>query len=160
MRGRSRSVGAAETPGVAKKETPLRRAVWWSGLVSAELLIGIHVTLTPMHLQEKFYIGVLFCVGNGLLFLALLLLTDRRLRLAGWLLGTIVCLGEFGGFIVSRTVGLPQDYRETWAAGTEDYLGLACLVLEAVFIAAAAAALRRQSGSTARATGLTLPSVR
>lgn len=136
------------------QEAPVTRSLWWSALGSAELLIGIHVDLIPMHLREKFYIGVLFCIGNGLLLLALLLLTDRRLRIAGWLLGIVVCLGEFGGFVASRTVGLPLGYHETWATETEDYLGLACLVLEAVFITAAVIALRRSATTSWRPGGL------
>ncbi|MGH3265683.1 MAG: hypothetical protein ACRDNS_27240, partial [Trebonia sp.] len=106
--------------------------------ITLELLIGIHVALTPMLLEEKFYIGVLFTVGNAAFFAAMLFLISQRLRLVGWLLGAATCVVEFAGFIASRTTGLPQGYHETWASAPEDLLGLVCLLAEIVFIAAAA----------------------
>lgn len=109
----------------------------WIALVLLQLNIGIHVALTPMHLEEKFYIGVLFTIGNTALFAAMLLLVSERLRAIGWLLGTATSVAEFAGFILSRTVGLPQGYKEAWATAPEDYLGLVCLVLEVAFVALA-----------------------
>lgn len=106
----------------------------WVALVALEVNIGIHVALTPMHLEEKFYIGVLFTVGNAALFAAMLLLISSRLRTIGWLLGAATSTVEFVGFVVSRTVGLPQGYKETWANAPEDYLGLVCLAVEVVFV--------------------------
>ncbi|MGH8888180.1 MAG: hypothetical protein ACRDV3_00280 [Acidothermaceae bacterium] len=116
--------------------------VRWVALIAIELLIGIHVALTPMHLDEKFYVGVLFTIGNAAFFVAMLFLISVRLRLIGWLLGAATCVVEFGGFIASRTVGLPEGYKETWASAPEDLLGLISLVAEVVFVAAAAYALR------------------
>jgi hypothetical protein len=107
-----------------------------------EGVIVIHLWLTPMHLTEKLYIGVLFTVGNVLLLLALALLFSRRGQVAGWLLGAAVCAGELVGFVLSRTVGLPMDYHGTWLAEREDYLGLASLLCEVVFLAVAASQLR------------------
>lgn len=109
----------------------------WTALIALELLIGIHVALTPMHLAEKFYIGVLFTIGNAAFFIAMLLLISRRWRITGWLLGTATCIVEFVGFIASRTIGLPDGYKETWASAPEDLLGLACLAIEVAFVAIA-----------------------
>jgi hypothetical protein len=114
---------------------------WVAGLAIAGV-IAIHVELTPMHLVEKPYIGVLFAVGNALLLVALTLLYSRRHQAAGWLLGAAVCAGELVGFVLSRTVGLPLNYHGTWAAQPEDYLGLASLVCELVFLTVAAIRLR------------------
>ncbi|MFL6137748.1 MAG: hypothetical protein ACJ74O_08120 [Frankiaceae bacterium] len=111
-------------------------------VISIEVVIVIHLVLTPMHLEEKLYIGVLFAVGNGLLLVAMALLFTRRGQWAGWLLGTVVCLGEFLGFVLSRTVGLPMGYHGTWAAETEDYLGLVSLAFELAFVVAAWTHLR------------------
>ncbi len=69
-----------------------------------------------MHLEEKFYIGVLFTIGNVASFVAMLLLIGERLRAIGWLLGAATSVAQFAGFVVSRTIGLPGGYKETWAA--------------------------------------------
>lgn len=122
-------------------------AIRWIAIAAAEITVGIHVALAPMHLDEKFYIGVLFCIGSGLLTLAAFLLTERVTRPVGWLLGAVVNLGMIGGFIASRTVGLPLGYHETWASQPEDLLGLATLAAEAVFVICAVVALTRHRPS-------------
>jgi hypothetical protein len=91
--------------------------------------IAIHVYLAPAHLAEMPYIGVGFVVASVLSAVALVLvLMDRPV---GWLLGTALCLGMAGLFVVSRIVGLP-GYHEAW---TSDHsLGLWALLPEAVFV--------------------------
>jgi hypothetical protein len=91
--------------------------------------IAIHVYLAPDHLAELPYIGVGFVVASVLCAVALLLvLCERR---AGWLLGTALCVGMAGVFVVSRVVGLP-DYHEAWTSDSS--LGLWSLLLEAGFV--------------------------
>ncbi|WP_188897611.1 hypothetical protein [Microlunatus endophyticus] len=111
-------------------------ALRWLAVVVAFSNLGIHVYLAPMHLDEKFYIGVLFLAGSGALAVAIVgLATDRdRLRTAAWLLGTATSVVMFLAFVASRTVGLPGGYLETWAQGPEDVMGLASLGLEVVFV--------------------------
>jgi hypothetical protein len=118
-------------------------AARWAAIVAIEVVIVIHLVLTPMHLTETFYIGVLFSVGNGLLFAAILLMVAGRWQAYGWLLGALVCAGEFVGFVLSRTVGLPQGYHEAWASAPEDYLGLASLFFELVVVVIALDVWRR-----------------
>jgi hypothetical protein len=113
----------------------------WIAVAAVAVVIAIHAVITPMHLEEMFYIGVLFSVGNGLLFVAMMLLAGERHQPAGWLLAGAVCAGEFVGFVLSRTVGLPMGYHETWASAPEDYLGLVSLFLELVVVTAAVRAL-------------------
>jgi hypothetical protein len=94
--------------------------------------IAIHVYLAPDHLAELPYIGVGFVVASVLCAVALLLvLCERR---AGWLLGTALCVGMAGVFVVSRVVGLP-DYHEAWTSDSS--LGLWSLLPEAGFVALA-----------------------
>jgi hypothetical protein len=114
----------------------------WLAAAAIEGVIVIHLWLTPMHLTEKLYIGVLFAVGNGLLLVGLALLFSRRRQTAGWLLSAAVCAGELVGFVLSRTVGLPMDYHGTWLSEREDYLGLASLLCEVIVLAVAAVQLR------------------
>lgn len=111
-------------------------------LTAAGVNIGVHASLTPDHLQEMRYVGVLFIIGNVCMFLAMLLLYDGRTSDVGWLLGSLTCAAEILAFVLSRTAGLPNGYHERWAAGGEDYLGLVSVAAEALFIAAAAVAVR------------------
>lgn len=64
--------------------------VRWIAIVTAFVNLGIHVYLSPMHLQEKFYIGVLFLIGSAALAVVVVgLATDRdRPRTLAWLLAS------------------------------------------------------------------------
>lgn len=125
-------------------------ATRWAAVVALELNIGVHAALTPMHLQEKLYVGLLFTMGNVALFAAMLLLMSERLRMFGWLLGAATSVVEFAGFVVSRTIGLPQGYKENWTAAPEDYLGLLCLAVEAMFVVLASRAMTSRQFPTRR----------
>jgi hypothetical protein len=110
--------------------------------------IGIHMAMTPDHLGEKFYIGVLFVIGTGVLCLAVLGLgLPGPVRSWSWVLGSAVCVVMFGLFIASRTVGLPAGYLEGWF--TDYALGVVSLPFEVIFVACAAACLRLHWASPA-----------
>jgi hypothetical protein len=104
--------------------------------------IAIHVYLTPDHLKEMPYIGVGFVISAVLCAVALVLvLMDRP---SGWVLGTALCIGMAGLFVISRVVGLP-DYHEAW---TSDHsLGLWALLPEVVFVGLAYLRLRQHQKS-------------
>jgi hypothetical protein len=123
----------------------------WPGVVARAAVtinIGLHVWLTPMHLEEMPYIGVLFCVGNAALLAALLLLLSSRGAAVGWLLLAATAAAEAALFVASRTGGLPSGYLEPWFGEPEDTLGLFCLVTDVAMIACAVASvrLRRANG--------------
>lgn len=115
----------------------------WVAIIVAFLNLGIHVYLIPMHLQEKFYIGVLFGIGSVALAVAIVgLATDRdRVRTLAWLLGSGTSLVMLIAFVLSRTVGLPGGYLETWAQSPEDIMGLTSLGLELVFVSCCLASI-------------------
>ncbi|MGH7919907.1 MAG: hypothetical protein ACREQM_08185 [Candidatus Dormibacteraceae bacterium] len=115
-------------------------------IAAAFMNLGIHVALTPMHLSEMPYIGVLFVIASGLLGVVVVgLASDRdRLRTAAWMGGSAVCAAAFIAFVISRTSGLPLGYHEAWMGAIEDLLGLTCLFLELVFLGCAAISLSRQ----------------
>lgn len=117
----------------------------WIAIAAAFVNLGVHTALTPMHLEEVRYVGVLFILGSTLLGAVIVGLSSDRdsLRTLAWLGGAAVCAVEIVLFVISRTGGLPGGYREAWVGQTEDWLGLASLVVEAVFIACAAHGLTR-----------------
>jgi heme A synthase len=122
----------------------------WLAIGAAFVNLGIHLYLTSDHLEEKFYIGVLFIIATGLLGMVMVGLgSDRdRLRTIAWTGGALVCAVEFILYVLSRTTGLPGGYLEGWLGETEDLLGLATLFVELVFIGCAVASL-----TTTRRTG-------
>ena len=94
----------------------------------------IHLFLAPEYLDEKTYVGVLFLLGAaGCAVTAVLLARDRWDRRA-WGLGSLISVGMFAGFVLSRTVGLPGFHEEEW-----ELSGVISLILEAGFVGLAVA---------------------
>lgn len=91
----------------------------------------LHALLVPDHLEEKFYIGVLFAVGSAVMLMVAVALGAAWRPLAAWLTGAIASLGMIIGFTLSRTVGLPYGYYE---AGWEPPYGPLSLLVEGLFV--------------------------
>ena len=113
-----------------------RTRIWPVAAACAGANAAVHLYLAPVHLTEKPYIGVLFIIGSALLLAAVGGLVWSRTRVAAWWLGGAVSVGMCAGYIASRTIGLPSGYHETW----NDPFGTACLILEAIYLAAFVAA--------------------
>ncbi|WP_369244924.1 hypothetical protein [Streptomyces sp. R41] len=93
----------------------------------------LHTLLVPDHLEEMFYIGVLFVVGSAIMLVVAVALVIMKHPLVAWLTGTLVSLGMIVGFALSRTVGLPGGYYE---AGWEPPYGPLSLLVEGLFVLA------------------------
>lgn len=76
------------------------------------------------------YIGILFLVGSVVMLAVAAALVLQRQPFGAWLIGAITSIGMIVGFLLSRTVGLP-DYRE---AGWEPPYGVLSLVVEGIFV--------------------------
>lgn len=108
----------------------------WSAASGCALAnAGVHLYLVPAHLTEASYVGVLFVVGAAGLLTTAAGLLQPRTRAVAWWLGAAVSAGMLASYVASRTVGLPLGYHEGWA----DPYGVACLLLEATYLAAFAA---------------------
>ena len=107
------------------------------GVTTALALAAIHLVEMPEDYEEMPYLGVLFGIGGVLLLTAVIGLTRRSWSRIAWATGSLVAAGMFAGYVMSRTVGLPGMDVEPWG----EPLGVLSLVLETVFLAAAAAAL-------------------
>lgn len=103
--------------------SPLR--MWTAALLL--LTAVVHLPLVPEHLAEAPYIGVLFItLATSCVVLAgLLLVADNR---AVWAATGAVTLLAVVGFLLSRTVGLPElaDEVGNWT----EPLGLPALLAE------------------------------
>lgn len=93
----------------------------------------LHTLLVPDHLEEMFYIGVLFAVGSAVMLVVALALVTMRRAMVAWAAGALVSLGMIVGFLLSRTVGLPNGYYEP---GWEAPYGPLSLLVEGVFVLA------------------------
>ncbi|MER6980005.1 hypothetical protein [Streptomyces carpinensis] len=91
----------------------------------------LHTLLIPDHLEEKFYIGVLFATGSAVMLVVAAGLVLMKRPLAAWLTGALVSLGMIIGFALSRTIGLPFGYYE---AGWEAPYGPLSLLVEGLFV--------------------------
>ncbi|MFF7981955.1 hypothetical protein ACFZDK_22975 [Streptomyces sp. NPDC007901] len=95
--------------------------------------VVLHGLLVPDHLEEKFYIGVLFAVGSVVMLVVAAALVALKRPMAAWLTGAVVSLGMIVGFLLSRTVGLPYGYYEP---GWEPPYGPLSLIVEGLFVLA------------------------
>jgi hypothetical protein len=115
--------------------------------VALILLVGlIHLMDAPDSMTESATKGLLFYANFvGAIVAAVGILLHRTW---GWALGFLVAAGAFLGYVVSRTVGIFGLPPDVWM----EPLGIASLVVEALFIAVALRALsatRRESAERA-----------
>lgn len=109
-------------------------ALRYVAVVAALTSAAVHARLVPEHLEEVPYMGWLFLTGTVLLVLAVVGLLVRPWRRLGWWLGSLVCAAMIAGYVLSRTVGLPQGYKEEWG----DTAGTLSLVVQTIFLLTAA----------------------
>jgi ABC-type uncharacterized transport system permease subunit len=94
------------------------------------LAIGVlHAVLSPEYLSEQTYVGVLFILTAVGAAVVAPWLWFRGGRLP-WLLGGLIAVCTFVGFVASRTVGLPAFKETDW-----ELSGIVSLVLEAIVFA-------------------------
>lgn len=108
----------------------------WRLLASiAAITLGIaHIPLIQEHLAEAPYIGTAFLglAVAGLILGQLLLTTDTT---SVWIAATLLAAADLIGYLLSRTIGLPQIHDDIGHWG--EPLGIVCMTAEAVLLAAA-----------------------
>jgi hypothetical protein len=117
-----------------------------AGMVLIALTGLIHLLVTPEYFEYAAYVGLLFLVnaaGSALSAYGI----SRGARW-GWILGLVIAIGSFVGYIISRTVGLPGAPGILREPFTEPP-GLLSLVVEAAFAGVAAYVLTRRRRTTA-----------
>ena len=116
-----------------KMSTPTNRTNFPGKLawVGASLIAAvglIHLLEAPEELEEATYLGLLFLANSGGAVVAAIGIY-RNYRW-GWRLGTLVAGGAFAGYVISRTIGLPEMPVEEWL----EPLGVLSLLVEGLFI--------------------------
>ena len=106
------------------------KVVRWLGIVIILIIGLIHVIDAPHGFEEATYKGWLFC-ANGIGSLAAAYGIYQK-RSWGWSLGLVIAIGSLAGYVLSRTVGLPQIPAEPdeWL----EPLGVTSVIAEIIFI--------------------------
>ena len=121
--------------------------------VALIFLVGlIHLLVTPEYFEYAAYVGLLFLVNVA--GSALSAYGVYRGARWGWILGLVISVGSFVGYIVSRTAGLPGVPGILREPFTEPP-GLLSLVVEAAFAGVAAYVLTRRRRTTTASSGET-----
>ena len=116
-------------------EPRVARALMLAGVVLILLVGLIHLIDAPDSMSESTTKGLSFYANFvGAIVAALGIFVHRTW---GWTLGTLVAAGAFIGYIVSRTVGIFGLPPDVWM----ESIGIASLVVEALFIVVALRAL-------------------
>ena len=128
-------------------ETRASRPLMLTGVVLILLVGLIHLIDAPDSMTESTTKGLSFYANFvGAIVAALGIFLYRTW---GWALGILVAAGAFIGYIVSRTVGIFGIPPDVWM----EPIGIASLVVEALFIVVALRALTgSRQGSPERAT--------
>ncbi|HEU5034932.1 MAG TPA: hypothetical protein VFT62_09285 [Mycobacteriales bacterium] len=118
---------------------PLRSPLRWLAAVGLVAAAVSHMPPVQEHLEEAPWVGVSFIV-LGVVFsmlAAVLLMRDTRLA---WLGSGVLCLAAVVGYVLSRTVGLPQigDDVGNW---TGEAMGVLAITSEGLTIVLALFAL-------------------
>lgn len=114
------------------------RNILWAGIILILVTGLIHLVETPEYLEENTTVGVLFIlnvIGSVVSAAGIY----RHARDWGWGLGVLVAGGAFVAYVLSRTTGFLGFYEGEWG----EPLGVASLVVEALFVIVAARALSR-----------------
>jgi hypothetical protein len=141
---RARMPAAAGPRGGRWLLTPLRSPLRFPAAVLALVAAFAHVPVTPEHLVEAPYIGVLFIVltASFTVLATALLLADSA---AAWTALGAGCALAVAGFVISRTLGLPlmSDDVGDWL----NPLGLVSILTETATAALACLALKGRTTS-------------
>jgi hypothetical protein len=123
---------------------PLHSPLRWACALALLVTAGTHIPLIPEHLEEAPYVGVLFIVLSVVSIALAALVMVRDVPLV-WVASGTVALLAVAGFLVSRTVGLPQigDDIGNWT----EPLGYPALVGEVATVVLAGLAIRRASAA-------------
>lgn len=101
------------------------------GLVTLALIGLLHLAEVSEYFGEERYIGVLFGVSAiGAAVGMYGILRDQRW---GWALGTLVAASTLAGYLLSRTIGLPNFREASWSQFLEP-MGMVSLIVEVIFL--------------------------
>ena len=102
----------------------------WAGIILILVVGLIHVIDAKDSFNDAVYKGWLF-YANGVAAVSAAYGIYRK-QVWGWNLGLMIAVGSLGGYIASRTVGLPFIPAEPYA--WFEPLGVAAMIAEGLFV--------------------------
>lgn len=132
-------------------DTRVTRGVVWTGIILILATGLIHFIDAPDSFEEITYKGILF-VLNGVGAIVAAIGIYRGVKSWGWTLGLVVAAGALIAYIISRTIGLPglEAEPDAWF----EPLGLASMIVEALFTALAVWVLSRTTATQPQPTAV------
>jgi len=103
---------------------------WWLGIILILIIGLIHVIDAKDSFNDAIYKGWLFYANGFFAFISAFGIFRKNVW--GWNLGLLIAVGSLGGYIASRTIGLPFIPAEPSA--WFEPLGVMSMIAEASFI--------------------------
>ena len=111
-----------------------------TGIAVLGAVIAIHTSELSGKVEETAYLGFgyVLLIAASIVSIVLLAHRDRR----GWIVGGVTAAATFGGFVLTRTTGLPGAHGDVgnWA----ETIGVWSLVAEGLVVVLALVALARR----------------
>ena len=132
-------------------DTRVSRGLVWAGIILILATGLIHFVDAPDSFEDATYKGILFIL-NGVGAIVAAVGIYRGVKSWGWSLGLVVAAGALIAYIISRTIGLPglEAEPDAWF----EPLGLASMIVEALFTILAVWVLSRTTASQPQATAV------
>jgi uncharacterized membrane protein HdeD (DUF308 family) len=108
----------------------LSKVFFWSGVILILVVGLIHVIDAKDSFSDAVYKGWLFYANGAVAIISACGI--YRKHFWGWNFGLMIAVGSFGGYVASRTVGLPFIPAEpdAWF----EPLGVAAMIAEVLFV--------------------------
>ena len=123
-------------PTTAVRHTPLEMA----GIATLGAVIAIHTSELSGKVEETAYLGFGYVLLIAASIVSIILLAHRDVR--GWILGGLAAAGTIGGYVLTRTTGLPGAKGDIGNWG--ETIAVWSLLAEILMVVLAFAALARR----------------
>jgi hypothetical protein len=114
-----------------------------AGIACLGAVMAIHTSELAGKTEEVAYLGFGYMLLAASSLVAVVLLAQRDVR--GWWLGGLTCGATIGGFVLTRTTGLPMSHDDIGNWG--ETVAVWALVAEVAMVAMSVVAVRRERPS-------------
>ena len=117
-----------------------------AGIAGLSAVIAIHTSELSGKVEETAYLGLGYVLLIAASIVSIVLLAQRDVR--GWILGGLTAAATFGGFVLTRTTGLPGAHGDVGNWG--ETIGVWSLVAEGLVVVLAVVAIGRRRNELTR----------
>jgi len=116
------------------------------GIGALSAVIAIHTSELSGKVDETAYLGLGYVLLIAASIVSIVLIAHRDVR--GWILGGLTAAATFGGYVLTRTTGLPRAHGDVGNWG--ETIGVWSLVAEGLVVVLALVAIARRSSEINR----------